>query len=89
MNSCLDCSHHQVIRDPDPDDWFCSDDLAIVCRLTLNPDKDPNSKWVSSRNDFRAITVSCRPHYLKKESDTPPWCPLNLGEKEDGETKEA
>lgn len=87
--NCLDCEYHQVIRDPDPDDWFCSDDLAVVCSLTPNPERDVISRWTSDHSRFKAITKSCRPHYLKKESTTPSWCPLNLGEMENGETKEA
>ena len=31
INSCLDCSQHQVMPDPDPYDWFCDDDVKVVC----------------------------------------------------------
>lgn len=29
--NCLDCPAHDVQRDPDPDDWFCYDDVKIQC----------------------------------------------------------
>jgi hypothetical protein len=57
--NCIDCSSHEVIRDPDPDDWFCDDDVAVVCNLS----------------DRRRITCACRPYNIKKESETPDWCP--------------
>jgi len=31
INNCLDCPFHEVRRDPDPDDWFCIDDVKVVC----------------------------------------------------------
>ena len=86
--NCIDCQFHYIIKDPDPDDWFCSDDVAVICTLTPNPERDLESKYTSDHSEFRAITRSCRPFYVKKESTTPMWCPLNLGELENGETKE-
>jgi hypothetical protein len=29
----MDCPHHRVERDPDPYDWFCDDDVKVVCTL--------------------------------------------------------
>src|SRR4051812_3276113 len=33
MKTCIGCKHHEVIADPDPHDWFCDDDVAVVCTL--------------------------------------------------------
>lgn len=74
--NCRDCRHCEVIADPDPDDWFCDDDKAVVCNLTPNPGRDVTSKWMASHHPQRAVTVSCRPYNLRKECDRPEWCPL-------------
>ncbi len=34
IDNCMDCGHHQVEPDPDPNDWFCDDDVRVVCRET-------------------------------------------------------
>lgn len=31
LDNCMDCPHHRVYPDPDPDDWFCDDDEKVVC----------------------------------------------------------
>jgi hypothetical protein len=31
VSNCMDCPHHQVVADPDPTDWFCDDDIAVLC----------------------------------------------------------
>ena len=31
--NCMDCEHHCVLPDPDPDDWFCYDDEKVLCTL--------------------------------------------------------
>lgn len=31
LTNCMDCPHHRVEADPDPDDWFCDDDIKVVC----------------------------------------------------------
>ena len=31
ITHCVDCPHHQVLPDPDLDDWFCDDDVKVVC----------------------------------------------------------
>lgn len=75
-SNCTDCPFHYVINDPDPDDWFCDDDVAVVCAKTKNDKQDNASKYASSRQFFKPITVSCRPYNVKKESATPEWCPI-------------
>lgn len=76
LNNCLDCSHHDKIRDSDPYDSFCSDDIAVVCTKTINDRLNPDSIYAADRSSFKAITVSCRPYNDQKESHTPKWCPL-------------
>lgn len=75
--NCLECPNHSVINDPDPNDWFCDDDVAVVCTKKENDKRDLTSNYFSDRNEYKAITVSCRPYNIKKESDTPEWCPLD------------
>jgi len=33
INNCIDCSEHRVLRDPDPNDWFCDDDVKVICQV--------------------------------------------------------
>ena len=72
---CIDCTKHEVISDRDPDDWFCDDDIAVICTSTKNPDRDLESKYLSDRSEFRSITASCRPYNKRKETKVPKWCP--------------
>jgi hypothetical protein len=75
ISNCIDCEHHKVIDDRDPDDWFCDDDKAVIC--TLSPaEPEPDSRYISHRSAFRRITEACRPYNIRKESNTPAWCPL-------------
>jgi hypothetical protein len=76
--SCLDCPMHKIIADPDPEDWFCDDDMAVVCTKTPNDDQNPSSKYASDRQGFKEVTSSCRPYNLRKETEVPEWCPLNV-----------
>ena len=79
INNCLDCTYHKVIPDPDPNDWFCDDDVAIVCtneKAPQNQKFDLNSKYKADRQLLPLITVSCRPHHIRKEANIPDWCPL-------------
>ena len=73
--TCMDCSDHEVICDPDPHDWFCDDDMAVICKLAKNPDIKPDSKYMSDRQEFRTSACSCRPYRLDKEATIPTWCP--------------
>lgn len=78
VSLCVQCKHHQIIPDPDPNDWFNDDDVAIICTLSKKPEKDlePNSKFCADRQEFKSVTVSCRPYNVKLESQIPDWCPL-------------
>lgn len=62
LTNCIQCPHHEVQPDPDPDDWFCDDDVKVVCKKTRRKDNE--------------VAAACRPYNVKKESDIPKWCPL-------------
>jgi len=81
IKSCLDCIHHKVINDPDPNDCFCDDDLAVVCTISKHPTQNPDSKYASDRQPFRPVDVAIRPYRLEKESAVPYWCPKKSIEK--------
>jgi len=74
-NNCMDCPNHIVEADPDPHDWFCDDDQAVLCKLSENVE---NKKrwWDGFEWEFRPVTCSCRPHHKRMECNTPEWCPL-------------
>lgn len=74
--NCIDCGQHEVIHDPDPTDSFNDDDMAVVCKLAMNPARDVNHRYLANRHPQRSVTMSCRPYNLRKESDRPDWCPL-------------
>ena len=31
ITNCADCRFHKVLPNPDPDDWFCDDDVRVYC----------------------------------------------------------
>ena len=33
INNCVDCTSHLVLRDPDPYDWFCDNDVKVICQV--------------------------------------------------------
>ena len=74
-SNCMDCPHHLVVNDPDPTDSFNDDDVAVLC--TKTPNHSQRHYYAYKRLfEYEPITVSCRPHYKRKESITPKWCPL-------------
>jgi len=75
IKTCMDCNYHKVIKDPDPKDWFCDDDCAVVCILKENDNRKEISEYSSDMNPYKCITCSCRPHHVKKETTIPKWCP--------------
>ncbi len=72
ITNCTQCPHHSVIRDPDPFDSFCSDDVAVVCTKTPH-DYSNRKEWWWKENKFRAITSGCRPYNTEIESVIPSW----------------
>jgi len=75
IKNCTECPHHEVVPDPDPHDWFCSDDMAVLCKLKKAGVKDTGSH-AGQPWKFKAVSVSCRPYNIEKESAVPKWCPL-------------
>ena len=77
IESCLDCPFHKIISDPDPNDWFCDDDKAVVCIKSKNNDQNLKSKYATDRQEFKPISVGNRPYQIKKELiKIPTWCPI-------------
>lgn len=74
--NCLDCPFHTVINDRDPHDWFCDDDAAVLCTKTKNDKQAMDSLYKSDHSEYKPVATSCRPYNLRKESETPKWCPL-------------
>ena len=34
--NCIDCPECTILPDPDPNDWFCDDDVKVVCKVKKN-----------------------------------------------------
>lgn len=80
--NCLDCQFHKIINDRDPDDWFCDDDVAVLCQRSPI-EANSVSRYRAERFPLRRVTSACRPYNARKESQTPKWCPLGLGANSD------
>ena len=66
---CAICANAVVLPDPDPNDWFCDDDVKVVCDAVP---VDVNGAPATSS----VITRACRPYMTAKEcSYIPDWCP--------------
>ena len=63
IENCMDCPNHIVEADPDPNDWFCSDDEKVICKKV--------DKVISSGCRPYHKRVDC--------SNIPDWCPLRTG----------
>lgn len=73
---CVDCEFHKVIPDPDLTDSFNYDDVAVVCTKSKNEKQNTNDeRHVANRQEFKMITVLCRPYQTRKETEVPDWCP--------------
>ena len=73
--NCTMCAMHKVLPDPDPDDWFCDDDVKVKCTAA----KDQTPKYTALghlKSGEPYVTVACRPYMVKKECDIPEWCPF-------------
>ncbi len=80
-NNCTQCQYHAVIADPDPYDWFCDDDVAVVCTRSRNEERDVSSEYDADKSFFKLIVRSCRPHRVAREATVPVWCPLRSQDK--------
>lgn len=84
LDNCIDCPHHKIVPDPDPTDWFCDDDVAVLCTKSENTTK--GKAWKSGEVwPHQAVTTSCRPYGTKDESERPTWCPLTKEEADGSE----
>lgn len=72
---CIDCKFHKIIPDPDPNDWLCRDDVAIVCTQMANDDIDMKSEYASDRQEYKVVSCSLRP-YQVIDIIRPTWCTL-------------
>lgn len=78
ISNCMECSAHRVISDPDPHDWFCDDDKAVVCTETPNDKRDRTSEYSSDHSAYKVIQCGIRPYRLEKETSIPSWCPKRV-----------
>ena len=60
---CLKCKYHVIVPDPDPDDWFNDDDMAMYC---TNPDNNMEKEWTSPSQRERILSYISDKPYLKK-----------------------
>ena len=60
---CLKCKYHAIVPDPDPDDWFNDDDMAMYC---TNPDNSMEKEWTSPSQRERILSYISDKPYLKK-----------------------
>ena len=81
-NKCKDCEEMIVISDPDPYDWFCDDDCAMVCKLvkadstTLENARHNKSRHAADYSVHKVISCALRPYELHRVKK-PDWCPLD------------
>lgn len=71
--TCTQCANHKIVPDPDPHDWFCDDDCAVMCKLS---EKKPVMVGSNYQCSEPMVTVACRPYNVDKETAIPSWCPL-------------
>lgn len=57
--NCVDCPEHETLFSPDPDDWFCDDDITVSCRAAGG----------------RKIAEGVRPQFEREYCTRPQWCP--------------
>lgn len=63
VSNCTDCPEHETRVTPDPDDWFCDDDIAVLCRAAHR----------------RKIAEGIRPQFVREYCTVPAWCPRHRG----------
>lgn len=60
FESCVDCKHAEILPDPDPLDWFCSDDVKVYC-------SEAGKLVTVGCQPYRV---------RKESTPPPAWCPL-------------
>ena len=58
--SCAGCPDCQIRITPDPDDWFCDDDVTVVCKAV-------SGGYVMAKQ--------IRPYLVHERCPVPCWCP--------------
>lgn len=81
VNGCYQCPFCKILPDPDPDDWFCDDDVKMIC---THKDRGEHKKEEVNQYFFkvaeenkhlgRYICGGLRP-YEVKGNYVPDWCP--------------
>jgi len=76
INSCISCPYHKVIKDPDPDDWFNDDDMAVVCTKLPNDEigKYRSPAYFIGQN-YKVVSSALRPPELSNFNWIPDFCP--------------
>ncbi len=60
-DNCIQCPNHDIRPDPDPHDWFCDDDMKVVCML----------------NERNCTSACRPYNVERETTPPPEWCPLN------------
>jgi hypothetical protein len=47
MANCIEtCGNYEILPDPDPEDWFCDDDVKVLCKVADRYVTAPTTKVV-------------------------------------------
>ena len=60
---CLKCKYHTIVPDPDPDDWFNDDDMAMYC---TNPDNSMERNGLVLANERESCLIFLTSLILRK-----------------------
>lgn len=66
ITRCIHCPKHEVRRDPDPSDWFCDDDIKVVC-TTARRNVTEHCRPYNIEEETK-IPLWC-PHFVLKPGD--------------------
>ena len=58
--SCEGCPDCEIRITPDPDDWFCDDDVTVLCKAV---------------EGGRVMAEHIRPYLVQERCPVPHWCP--------------
>lgn len=58
--SCEGCPDCEIRITPDPDDWFCDDDVTVVCKAV---------------SGGHVMAKQIRPYLVHERCPVPRWCP--------------